>query len=259
LAQGSCVSSRLSMVSMWVAACFALPLTSQTTVGSGSTRTDGGGQEQELTTAVQIAMDFDRIALAQHTQTSGTIVVGPTKVQTEANASMVMTVTDGSLSVVSRVSSQSVVPGVPTPAREVCVKMELSHVKIAAEIRKCLELVAADLKPASSSGGLDTYEEDFSLGGSISKSNVTVDQQGLLHGVSSEQTVKVPQHPDVHTEMALTLTPTAGTPDAALFNVNQTGCEEQDFPALPPGAPAAMLALYKCFADAEYHTEALVV
>lgn len=239
-----------------VAIVGALNLASQTAVGDGVVHTNAGGKDSELNIHIEVGADFDKIFFGELTQSAGTMTIGTITVKTSSNSTMVMSVGDGSVSMVNHVIARSEVTGQPPqPPQEHCMKCGVEHAKAPADVKACLAALAGGLKPSTTKGGFDGYEEDMAMpGGSTSKATLFMDSEGLIHELASETVVHVPNQPSVTTSFDIPLTPKAGSPDEAHFAVDPAWkCEAPptgSCPAPPSSAPPQMLQVYKCFVSA---------
>jgi len=240
---------------MMLSIACALSLVSQSASGDGTVHTNAGGKDQEMQMHMEVAADFDEIAFGQRTEMVSTQSIGSMTIATHTNTTMVMAVKDGSMAMVNHVVSEAAVTGQPPQKHETCAKFELHDAKAPAAIHACIQKLADTLRPAESKDGLDEYVETMEMAGSTQRSAVKVDQQGLVHELSSETDVKVPggQTEDattVTTSFSIPLESTAGAPDMSRFSVDPAvQCTESGMPQPPPGAGASMIAFYKCFAE----------
>lgn len=231
-------------------------MASQTAVGDGVVHTNAGGKDSQLNIHIEVGADFDKIFFGELTQSAGTMTIGTITVKTSSNSTMVMSVGDGSVSMVNHVIARSEVTGQPPqPPQEHCMKCGVEHAKAPADVKACLAALAGGLKPSTTKGGFDGYEEDMAMpGGSTSKATLFMDSEGLIHELASETVVHVPNQPSVTTSFDIPLTPTAGSPDEAHFAVDPAWkCEAPptgSCPAPPSSAPPQMLQVYKCFVSA---------
>jgi len=241
------------MMRLFVAS--ALPLVSQTTIGDGVTHSNAGGKDNELKTHIEIAADFEKVQFAQLTHSGGTMKIGTITVDSSTNVSMIMSVGTGSASMVNHLASHTQVTGQPAQDQEHCMKCEVQHAKAPADIKACLDGLAARLEPFFSNNGISAYWEHMENGPTNTNTTLFVNATtGLLLEVAGNSATKVPNQPDITTIFGIPQIATAGSPDPQRFAVDDawkcTAPPTGACPAPPPDAGPQLLAAYKCFVDA---------